>query len=80
MVDWPDVFPNGIHSAKKEKNTSPRQMEVNAAFLEHVDYHVGRVMSTFEEMGELDNTLMYILLPIMVVRQKEHLPEPFPSC
>ncbi len=38
-----------------------RQMEVNAAFLEHVDYHVGRVIDHIEEMGELDNTLVIYL-------------------
>ena len=36
-------------------------MEVNAAFLEHVDYHVGRVIEHIEEMGELDNTLVIYL-------------------
>jgi hypothetical protein len=38
-----------------------RQMEVNAAFLEHVDHHVGRVIDHIEEMGELDNTLVIYL-------------------
>jgi arylsulfatase A-like enzyme len=38
-----------------------RQMEVNAAFLEHVDYHIGRVIDHIEEMGELDNTLVIYL-------------------
>jgi arylsulfatase A-like enzyme len=36
-------------------------MEVNAAFLEHVDYHVGRVIDHIEDMGELDNTLVIYL-------------------
>jgi arylsulfatase A-like enzyme len=30
-------------------------------FLEHVDYHVGRVIDHLEEMGELDNTLVIYL-------------------
>jgi arylsulfatase A-like enzyme len=38
-----------------------RQMEVNAAFLEHVDYHIGRVIDHIEDMGELDNTLVIYL-------------------
>jgi hypothetical protein len=33
-------------------------MEVNAAFLEHVDYHIGRLIEHLKEMGELDNTLV----------------------
>jgi arylsulfatase len=36
-------------------------MEVNAAFMEHVDYHIGRVIEHLEEMGELDNTLVVYL-------------------
>jgi arylsulfatase len=36
-------------------------MEVNAAFLEHVDYHVGRVIDHIDELGELDNTLVIYL-------------------
>jgi arylsulfatase A-like enzyme len=53
--------PNGIPSAKRGKRYLSRQMEVNAAFLEHVDYHVGRVIDHIEEMGELDNTLVIYL-------------------
>ena len=33
-------------------------MEINAAFMEHVDYQVGRVIDHLEEMGELDSTLV----------------------
>ena len=36
-------------------------MEVNAAFLEHVDYHAGRVIDHIEALGELDNTLIIYL-------------------
>ena len=37
-------------------------MEVNAAFLEHVDFQVGRIIEHLEEMGELDNTLVIYLM------------------
>ena len=33
-----------------------RQMEVFAAFLEHTDYEIGRVIKAIEDIGELDNT------------------------
>jgi arylsulfatase len=36
-------------------------MEVNAAFMEHVDFHIGRIIQHLEEMGELDNTLVIYL-------------------
>jgi arylsulfatase len=39
-----------------------RQMEVYAGFLEHTDHHVGRVVDAIEEMGALDNTLIYYII------------------
>jgi arylsulfatase A-like enzyme len=47
--------------SEEGKRYLSRQMEVNAAFLEHVDHHVGRVIDHIEEMGELDNTLVIYL-------------------
>jgi len=61
MVDWPEVLPKWDSFSKEGKRYLARQMEVNAAFLEHVDYHVGRVIDHIEEMGELDNTLVIYL-------------------
>ena len=39
-----------------------RQMEVYAGFLEHTDYHVGRVIDTLEEMQLLEDTLIYVII------------------
>ncbi len=39
-----------------------RQMEVYAGFLEHTDHHVGRLVDTLEELGILDDTLIYYIL------------------
>jgi arylsulfatase A-like enzyme len=58
MVDWPEVLPKWDSFSEEGKRYLSRQMEVNAAFLEHVDYHIGRVIDHIEEMGELDNTLV----------------------
>jgi arylsulfatase A-like enzyme len=44
MVDWPEVIPEWDSFSEEGKRYLARQMEVNAAFLEHVDYHVGRVI------------------------------------
>jgi len=44
-----------------EKKLYARQMEVFAAFAEHTDHEVGRLVNAIEEVGEMDNTLiMYI--------------------
>jgi arylsulfatase A-like enzyme len=39
-----------------------RQMEVYAGFLEHTDHHVGRVIDTIEDLGILDDTLVYYII------------------
>ncbi|MEQ8438936.1 MAG: arylsulfatase [Ilumatobacter fluminis] len=39
-----------------------RQMEVYAGFLEHTDHHVGRVIDAIDDLGILDNTLIYYII------------------
>lgn len=39
-----------------------RQMEVYAGFLEHTDYHIGRLIDTLEQLQVLDNTLVFYIV------------------
>jgi arylsulfatase len=39
-----------------------RQMEVYAGFLEHTDYHVGRLIDTLEQLHVLDDTLIFYIV------------------
>ena len=39
-----------------------RQMEVYAGFLEHTDFHVGRLIEALDEMGALSNTLVFYII------------------
>jgi arylsulfatase len=39
-----------------------RQMEIYAGFLEHTDHHVGRLVETLEELGVLEDTLVYYII------------------
>jgi len=39
-----------------------RQMEVYAGFLEHTDHQVGRVIEALEDLGVLDDTLIYYII------------------
>ena len=39
-----------------------RQMEVYAGFLEHTDHQVGRLVDTIEDLGILDNTIIYYII------------------
>jgi len=61
MVDWPKSIPKWDSFSKEGKAYLSRQMEINAAFLEHVDYHIGRIIDHIEKMDELDNTLVIYL-------------------
>ena len=39
-----------------------RQMEIYAGFLEHADHHMGRVVQAVEDLGLLDDTLVYYVI------------------
>jgi arylsulfatase A-like enzyme len=39
-----------------------RQMEVYAGFLEHTDFHAGRLIDALDELGILDDTLIYCIV------------------
>jgi arylsulfatase len=39
-----------------------RQMEVYAGFLEHTDHHVGRIVDALEDLGVLEDTLVYYIV------------------
>jgi arylsulfatase len=39
-----------------------REMEIYAAFLEHADYHIGRVIDSLNDLGILDDTLIYYIV------------------
>lgn len=55
LPDWESLTP-------KQKELFTRQMETFAGFAEHTDYHVGRLINALEEMGELDNTLVFYIV------------------
>lgn len=39
-----------------------REMEVYAGFLEHTDHHVGRVIDAIDDLGLLDDTIIYYII------------------
>ncbi len=39
-----------------------RQMEVYAGFLDHTDHHLGRLVDAVDDLGVLDNTLIYYII------------------
>jgi arylsulfatase len=44
-----------------EKKLFARQAEVFAAFVEHTDYEIGRVIQALADVGQLDNTLVFYI-------------------
>ncbi|MFC0453194.1 arylsulfatase [Rhodococcus jostii] len=48
--------------SEKLRPALARQMEVYAGFLAYTDHHVGRVLDSLEELGVLDDTLVYIII------------------
>ncbi|HRI79438.1 MAG TPA: arylsulfatase [Cyclobacteriaceae bacterium] len=44
-----------------EKKLFARQMEVYAGFASHTDYEIGRLVTSLEETGELDNTIIIFI-------------------
>ena len=56
----PDV-PEWDSLSDDQKKLYARLMEIFAGFLEHADYHFGRILNALEEIGELDNTLIVMV-------------------
>jgi arylsulfatase A-like enzyme len=54
IKDWANLSP-------VEQKLFARQMEVFAGFAEHTDHEIGRLVDALEEMGELDNTIIFFI-------------------
>jgi arylsulfatase A-like enzyme len=48
--------------AEDLKPVLARQMEVYAGFMEHTDHHVGRLVDALEDLGILEDTLVYYII------------------
>lgn len=61
LTERPDLFPAWDSLGDAEKELFARQMEVYAGYSENADWNIGRLLDTIEEMGELDNTLIFYI-------------------
>jgi arylsulfatase len=59
LTERPDVFPAWDSLSDAEKKLYVRQMEVYAGYSENADWNVGRMLDSIEEVGDLDNTLIF---------------------
>ncbi len=58
----PEEIPAWDDMPDELKPILARQMEIFAGFLEHTDHHIGRVIDALEELGILDDTLVYYIV------------------
>ena len=61
LTERPDLFPAWDSLGDAEKKLYTRQMEVFAGFSANADWNVGRLLDAVEEMGDLDNTLIFYI-------------------
>ena len=61
LADKPDWIKDWKGLSDDEKKLFSRQAEVFAAFVDMTDSEIGRLIKTIEDMGELDNTLIFYI-------------------
>jgi arylsulfatase A-like enzyme len=57
-----DEIPAWDTISDEMKPVLARQMEVYAGFLEHTDHQVGRLIDALQDLGQLDDTLIYVII------------------
>jgi arylsulfatase A-like enzyme len=62
LAPKPEAIKDWDTLSADEKRLFARQMEVFAGFGEYADYEVGRLIQSIEEMGQLDNTLVFYIV------------------
>ncbi|KKI00009.1 arylsulfatase [Methanosarcina sp. 1.H.T.1A.1] len=62
LTPWNKEVPHWEQIPDDMKPVLVRQMEVYAGFLEHTDYHIGRVIDALEDLEILDDTLIYYII------------------
>ena len=62
LAGKPEAIKDWDALSSDEKRLFARQMEVFAAFAAHTDNEIGRVVQAIEDLGELDNTLIFYLV------------------
>ena len=57
-----DVIPAWDDMPDELKPVLAREMEVYAGFLEHTDHHVGRLIDAMDDLGILEDTIVYYII------------------
>jgi arylsulfatase A-like enzyme len=62
LTAWHGEIPAWDDMPEELKPVLEREMEVYAGFLEHTDYHVGRVIDALEQLDVLADTLVFYII------------------
>ncbi len=62
LAPKPKAIKDWARLSADEKRLFARQMEIFAGFGEYADYEVGRVIRAIEDLGQLDNTLVFYIV------------------
>jgi len=62
LAPKPEAIKDWDKLTADERRLFARQMEVFAAFAAHTDHEIGRVVQAIEDLGELDNTLIFYVV------------------
>jgi len=62
LAPKPEAIKDWEQLSADERKLFARQMEVYAGFGEYADFEVGRLIQTIEDLGQLDNTLVFYLV------------------
>ena len=62
LTERPQEIPAWDAMPAEMKPILSRQMEIYAAFLEHTDYHVGKLVDTLKDLEVLDDTLVFYII------------------
>ncbi|MGZ8801291.1 MAG: arylsulfatase, partial [Mycobacterium sp.] len=61
LTPRPDLFPAWDSLTDDQRRLYARQMEVFAGFSENADWNVGRLIGAIDDLGDLDNTLIFYI-------------------
>ena len=62
LAPKPEAIKDWDTLSADEKKLFARQMEVFAGFGEYADYEIGRLIQAIEDLGQLDNTLVFYIV------------------
>jgi arylsulfatase len=62
LTERPAEIPAWEDMPEDLKPVLARQMEIYAGFLEHTDFHVGRLVDALDDMGVLEETLVFYIV------------------